>query len=128
MDIVKVALFGVLAVVFVCVVKQKNKDIAAVVSVVSAVVVVALVCDNLYDVVYTLYNLSETAGVDGDSVACVVKVVGIGYIAEFANGICVDADCKNLGDKILLCGKVAIAMSVMPVVEGLFDLLRGFLL
>ena len=126
MDFVKIALFGVLAVTCVCLVRRQQQEIAVVVGVVSGVLVVGLVCDSLFDVVYAFYNLSESAGVDSQSVACVVKVVGIGYLAEFGNGIACDAGCKSLGDKILLAAKVAIVGCALPIVTSLFDVLRGF--
>ena len=126
MDFVKIALFGVLAVACVCFVRKQQQEIAVVVGVVAGVVLVGAVCDGLFDVVYAFYNLSESAGVDSQSFGCVVKVVGIGYLAEFGNGIACDAGCKSLGDKILLAAKVAIVGCALPIVTSLFDLLKGF--
>lgn len=52
MDVVKVALFAVLSAVLVCLVRQTKSDFAVAVAVVSGVVLVSLVCDNLFEVVY----------------------------------------------------------------------------
>ena len=124
MDVVKVALFAVLSAVLVCLVRQTKSDFAAVVS---GVVLVSLVCDNLFEVVYAFYDLSESAGVDHAAVNCVIKVVGIGYVAEFACGICNDAGCKSIGDKVLLASKVAIILVALPVVQNLFEAIKGLL-
>lgn len=128
MDVVKVALFGLFATVCVCIVRQQQKDVAAVLCAACGAMLCLLVCDNLYQVMYSFYQLSETAGVDSVSLQCVVKVVGIGYLSEFANGIACDSDCKSIGDKILLAAKIAIAVCVLPVIEQLFDALKGFVI
>lgn len=127
MDIVKIALFAVLGVLLVCIVKQVKSDLAVPVGVVAGVIVVGLVCDGLFDVVYSFYNLSEAAGVERDSVNCVIKAVGIGYVCEFASGICTDAGLKSLGDKVLLAGKVSIVLVALPVVQSLFAAVKGLL-
>lgn len=127
MDVVKVALFAVLSAVLVCLVRQTKSDFAVAVAVVSGVVLVSLVCDNLFEVVYAFYDLSESAGVDHAAVNCVIRVVGIGYVAEFACGICNDAGCKSIGDKVLLASKVAIILVALPVVQNLFEAIKGLL-
>ncbi|MCM1290006.1 MAG: stage III sporulation AC/AD family protein [Corallococcus sp.] len=126
--ILKIALFAVVAVVAIVVTKQLNPEFATVLTVCSGVALTILICDQLFEVVYTFYNFAESSGIDSEAISCVVKVVGIGYVAEFANNICADANCKSVGDKVLLASKISILFCAMPVVSKLFALIRGIVL
>lgn len=126
--ILKIALFAIIAVVATVVTKQLNSEFATVLTVCSGVVLTILICDQLFEVVYTFYNFAETSGIDNEAISCVIKVVGIGYIAEFANNVCVDANCKSVGDKVLLASKISILFCAMPMVQKLFSLIRGIVL
>lgn len=123
MDFFKIALLALLSVVGIVVVRQLKPEFAVPLTVGASVVLLLMICDALYDVVYTLYNFADRANVDGEAIGCVVKVVGIGYLAEFSNNVCVDANCKSVGDKVLLASKVAILFCALPIVEKLFELI-----
>lgn len=128
MDFFKIALLALLSVVGIVVVRQLKPEFAVPLTVGASVVLLLMICDALYDVVYTLYNFADRANVDGEAIGCVVKVVGIGYLAEFSNNVCVDANCKSVGDKVLLASKVAILFCALPIVEKLFELIFGLAL
>ena len=126
--ILKIVLFAIFSVVVILLTRQLNPEFSTVVTVACGVVLAIVICDQLFEVVYTLYNFAESSGIDNAAISCVVKVVGIGYIAEFANNVCVDANCKSVGDKVLLAAKVSILFCAMPVVRQLFSLIRGIVL
>lgn len=122
--LIAVALIAVVAIVLV---KQVKPEIATVLTIGVSVLLVSMVLQDVFDVVYAFYDLSEQAGVDALAFRRVIKIVGIGYLTEFANNICQDADCKSIGSKILFGGKVAIAVIALPVVTELLSLLIGML-
>ncbi len=125
MDFLKIALLALLCAVGIVLVRQLKSEFAVPLTVGASVVLLLMICDALYDVVYTLYNFADRANVDGEAIGCVIKVVGIGYLAEFSNNICVDANCKSVGDKVLLAAKVAILFCALPIVEKLFETIVG---
>ncbi len=128
MDIIKIAAIAVVAVAFILLVRQLKPEFASVATVGASVVLLSIIANKAFDAIYTIYNLSERALVDKKAISCVIKVVGIGYIGEFSNNICVDAGCKSIGDKVLLGAKVAIVLCIFPVVEELFGILQNMLL
>lgn len=128
MDFLKIALLALLCVIGIAIVRQLKPEFAVPLTVGASVVLLLMICDALYDVVYTLYAFADRANVDGEAISCVVKVVGIGYLAEFGNNVCADANCKSVGDKVLLASKVAILFCALPIVERLFDLIIGLAL
>lgn len=125
MDILKIVLFAIVAVIVTLLVRQLKSDFAVVVIVCASVVLTIMICDKLFDVIYTFYNFSSSAGIDAEAISCVIKVVGIGYLAEFSNNLCLDAGCKSVGDKVLLASKISILFCAMPIVEKLFSLIGG---
>lgn len=126
MTILQIAIVAIVAVVGIMVVKPFNKDIALVISIGIGILILISVCDRLYDVVYTFYDISNQAQVDSKSIECVIKVVGIGYLAEFSNNICIDAGNKNIGEKVLFASRIAILLCVLPILQNLFDVIKSF--
>lgn len=127
MSIVQIVLVTIVAIVLIMVVKQFNKDIALPISIGIGVLILISVCDQLYDVVYTFYNMANQALVDSEAISCVIKVVGIGYLAEFSNNICLDSGNKTIGEKVLFASRIAIILCVLPILQNLFDIIKGFL-
>lgn len=123
MDFYKIALLALLSIAGIAVVRQLKQEFAMPLTIGVSVLLLLMICDELYDVVYTFYNFADKANVDGEAISCVIKVVGIGYLAEFSNNVCVDANCKSVGDKVLLASKVAILFCALPVVEKLFTVI-----
>ena len=123
MDFYKIALLALLSIAGIAVVKQLKPDFAMPMTIGVSVLLLLMVCDELYNLVYTFYNFADNANVDSEAIGCVIKVVGIGYLAEFSNNVCVDANCKSIGDKVLLASKVAILVCALPIVEKLFTVI-----
>lgn len=126
MTILQIAIVSIVAVVGIMVVKPFNKDITLVTSIGIGVLILISVCDQLYDVVYAFYDISAQAQVDSKSIECVIKVVGIGYLAEFSNNICIDTGNKNIGEKVLFASRIAILLCVLPILQNLFDVIKDF--
>ena len=127
MSILQISIVSIVAIAVILVVKQFNKDITLVISIGIGVLILISVCDQLYDVVYAFYDISNQAQVDSQSISCVIKVVGIGYLAEFANNLCLDTGNKNIGEKVLFASRIAIMLCVLPILQNLFDVIKVFL-
>ena len=124
MDFLKISLLAILSVVGIVVVRQLKSELAIPLTIGVAVVIVSMLCDELFNLVYTFYNFSQEANIDSEAITCVIKVVGIGYLAEFTNNICVDANCKGIGDKVLFASKIAILICALPMVTKLFGIIK----
>ena len=57
----------------------------------------------------------------------ILKIMGVGYLAEFANNICIDGDCKSIGAKIIFAGKIAIMILALPIIKTLVNLIAEIL-
>lgn len=128
MDFVKISLLAILSVIGIVVVRQLKSEFAVPLAIGVGVVIVSMLCDELFELVYAFYDFSKEANIDSEAISCVIKVVGIGYLAEFTNNICVDTNCKSIGDKVLFASKIAILFCALPIVSKLFELIKGIAL
>lgn len=128
MDFVKINLLAILCVVIIVIVRQLKSELAVPLAIGVTVVIVSMLCDELFDLVYAFYNISQEANIDSEAITCVIKVVGIGYLAEFTNNVCVDANCKSVGDKVLFASKIAILFCALPMVDKLFGIIKDIAL
>jgi stage III sporulation protein AD len=127
MDITKIIVIALVGVVAIVLLRQLQPELATVFSIAIGVICVTLILNELFDIVYVFYDLSEVAGVDKQSFSAVIKIIGIGYLTEFCNNICIDAGCKSIGDKILLAGKVSIMLVALPIITQLMNLVVSLL-
>ena len=128
MDFYKIALLALVSIAGIAIIKQLKPEFAMPLTIGVSVLLLLMICDELYNVVYTFYNFADQANIDSEAISCVIKVVGIGYLAEFSNNVCIDANCKSVGDKVLLASKVAILFCALPIVEKLFTVIMNLAL
>lgn len=127
-SIVKAVVFALVSVVAIILLRQFDSKVSLVVGVCASVLISVCVMDDLFSAVYDLYDIGMTAGIGSGVLTCLIKVVGIGYVAEFGNNICVDADCKSIGQALLFCAKICIVLSAMPIVMQIFEMIKSLLL
>ena len=128
MDVIKIVGIATISLVAIVLVRQVKPELSVVLTVAVSVVLVFSVLDELFDVVYTFYSVADNTGVDASCFAGVLKIVGIGYLGEFCNNVCVDANCKSVGDKVLFASKIAILTVALPFINQLVAFLTDFLI
>lgn len=127
MDILKIVCLGLVTAILITLLKQSKPEIAILLGVAVGIIIILSVVDELYEVVLSFYNVAETSGVTSGVFSLVLKIVGIGYLSEFASNVCVDSGCKGVGDKILFSAKVVIMILALPVIKDLLSLIIGIL-
>jgi len=119
MDIIKIAGIAIIAVVIIAILKQSRPELALVLGIGAGTVILIMILDSLFEVVYTFYGLAESAAMDSGLFKSVLKIVGVGYIAEFTSSVCLDAGNKSVADKVMLAGKVGIMLLALPIIKSL---------
>jgi len=127
MDVIRIVGLAIVSLVAIVLVRQVKPEMSVVLTIAVSVILVFTVLDELFDVVYTFYSVAENTGVDANYFSGVLKIVGIGYLGEFCNNICVDSNCKSVGDKVLFASKIAILAVALPYVNQLVVFLTDFL-
>ena len=110
------------------VIRKTVKIVVAFVLAVGAGIIITLsVLDELFEIVYTFYDIADSTGIERGIFSSILKIIGIGYLTEFANGICVDSGAKSIGDKLQFAGKVVILLLALPILENLIEIIAEIL-
>lgn len=123
MDILKIVGVGIVATVLSVILRQQKPEFAVQISIVTGVIILSFVLDELSYVVKVLEDLSKRADLDSVYFSIVLKVVGIAYIAEFGSQVSKDAGESSIASKIELGAKVIIMMMSIPILMSILDLI-----
>lgn len=125
--ILKIAAMGVITVISVLIVRNERSDIAAMIAIVGGVAIVLSVIDYFVAIVDMLNDLANRTGVNITLVQYLLKLVGAGYVIEFACDTAEDAKLPSLANKISFGGKVVLFCLMIPIVKELIDVVISLL-
>ena len=127
MELIKIIGIGLITTISVIVVKQTKPEIAMLLGVVGSVLVFFFIVDLLSEA-FGLFNyIVDKSGIDSSLFTCLLKIVGVGYLSEFAANICNDSGNSSMAGKILLGGKLVIFLLAIPIITELIDIVVGIL-
>ena len=123
MDLLKIVAIAIIAVISIVLLRPTKPEMALIVGIGASIIIVLSVTDELFEVVYSFYTIAETTKINENIFTNVLKIIGIGYVAEFGNGICVVSGCKGIGEKIVFAGKIAIMILALPIIKSLVSVI-----
>lgn len=123
MNIIKVCAFCFVAIILILIVKENNKAVAVIISLIASISILLYVVANIESVFNMLENLSNKSQVESKYLFLVLKVAGIAYLVEFGKNVCSDSGETALGTKLELAGKIAIVTLTMPVLSEILDVI-----
>lgn len=119
---------GVLiAVVLGLVVSKQSKEMAVLLSLLVCCMVVVVAVGFLEPVLDFWKQLQQVGQLDETWLTILMKVVGIGLIAEVASLVCADAGNGSLGKAIQILAAAVILWLSIPLLEGLLELVQRIL-
>jgi len=124
-DIAKIIGIALLTTFAVLILKPTRPEIAALVSVAGGIVILLMFVNALGGVISGITAIVHRTGIKSDVFAALLKIIGIGYLTEFAAGICHDAGNQSMSQKVLLAGKVIILVLALPIVNNLIEIIVG---
>ena len=123
MDIFKIIAVGILTTICTIVMKQVKPELAIFVTIAGSIVMIFLILSEISPIIEDYKAILAKTNINSNIFSCVLKVIGIGYLAEFASGICSDAGVNSIAQKILLAGKVLILIVCLPVINNLIEII-----
>lgn len=123
MEIFKIVAVGIVTAICVVILKQIKPELCLFVGIAGALVIILMILQSAGVLFKDFSEIIEKTGVTSGVLTCVLKVVGVGYLVEFAGGICTEAGVKIVADKILFAGKVLILIMCLPVFQNLIDII-----
>lgn len=123
MEIFKIVGIGLLTCVVATLIKQIRPEFYIVVILSGSVVILMMIVNELQVLFDYFLTIFGQTGLDYELFASILKILGVGYLTEFASGICVDSGNASIGDKIILAGKVLIVVLSLPIITSLLDII-----
>ena len=121
MDIFLICVVATAAAAFALLLKKYNPEMALMTSVITGVIVFAVILSSLSPAISLINRLSSLAGPAGENVGILLKSIGICYICRFSADSCADAGQSALAGKIELAGRVAVVLLCLPILEEIVD-------
>ena len=122
MDLFKILGIGLITCITSLIVKQVKPDVASIISIAGGVVILLMVVDYVAQIFDVFKVVMNKTGLPSNLFSIVLKIVGIGYLTEFAANICSDAGSNSLADKILLAGKIMILFMSLSIITNIIDI------
>lgn len=125
MDIVKISAMGIITAFCVVILREQKSEIAMLVGIAGGCLILLSLIDYFTEIFTTISSIADKTGIPSSVYKTVMKIIAIGYIADFSAGIVEDAGQKALSEKIVLGGKLIIMVLALPIITMLFDTIAG---
>ena len=122
LQLVGIALVGGIITVYL---KTINPELAMMSLICTGIIIVVTAFTYLSETFDLFRKIAEISNVDQTLLKIIIKIVGIGYVIEFAAGILEDFGVKSIADKLVFAGKIIILTVSVPIFYALINLLVG---
>ena len=118
---------GCVAVVALALLRPVRPELAVLLALVASVVLLALLLPRIAQIAGLLRQLAARGGVGNSSVAAVLRIIGVAYMAEFGAQVARDAGEGAVAAKVELGGKVLILTMALPIIMAVLQLMLRLL-
>ena len=126
MNIVSIGVLAVVAVIVALTLRPKNAEIALMLTVACAVLILLAVLSQAGQIIGTVNSIVAAAQINTGYIAILLKVVGICLLTEFAVNTCRDAGCQSLAGNVSLAGKLLVTVTALPLYTDILNTVIGF--
>ncbi|MDI3546744.1 MAG: stage sporulation protein [Halanaerobiales bacterium] len=121
MVILQIVGIAILAGILIIVIKQEKPELAFLLSLITGLIILILVLDQVGVVIDLLNQLAEKAEIDLIYFNTIIKIIGIAYIGEFGAEITRDSGETALASKIEMAAKIIIMILAIPIMLSLIE-------
>ena len=126
-EIVKIVGVAFVTAIASLLIRATKPELAFAITVTGVIVCLVFILDALQGSMQVLDSIGKLTGIDGGLVRVLLKIVGIAYVTEFSSTILTDFGASSVASKVVLGGKLTIVVMSFPIIQGLLELLKGFL-
>ena len=129
MDTFLKAISGILVAVLLnlCLSKQA-KDYSLLLTVLVCSCIAVSASQYLRQIVDFVHRLNQTAKMDTNAMAIILKVVGVGILGEIVSQICADSGNASLGKTLQILNSAVVLWLSLPLFTALLELIEGILI
>jgi stage III sporulation protein AD len=127
MNIIQIAVIGIIAVVLALQFKSRNQEYGMYISLATGIIIFFFAVDKLDLILQTINTLYSHITISNVYIDILLKIVGIAYISEFGSQLCKDAGYAAIASQIEIVGKLSILVVSLPILLSIIDTVNAFL-
>ena len=127
MDVFKITAVGIIAVCACLLLKGTRPEIAVLISLAAAGIIMFYSLPQLKNLIGSMENLTEYMGIDSAYITPVFKAVGISYVTQIGSDIARDSGERAVASKIDFAGKIAVMSLALPIAYKMISLVNGII-
>ena len=128
MEVIKVIFIAIIVSISIVLVKQIKPEFSIFILIGGSIIILGYIMSWFNPVISSIQSIVQKTGLSSSLVENVLKIVGIGYLTEFASNICLDSGNSSIADKVQLAGKTFILIASLPIITELIDIVAGLLI
>ncbi len=125
--IIKIIGIALIALIIIILIKQYRPEFAIYISLLTGVLILLLVIDQLGEIISLLQSLATKASINSTFLSLLIKITGIAFLAEFAVSVCKDAGEGAIASKIEIGSKIIIIAMSIPIISSLLEIILKIL-
>ena len=126
-ELLKIVAVALLTVIANLIIKQTKPDVAIFITIAGSIIIILMAINSVSTIATSFYEIFKKTGVNASLLSPLLKIIAVGYIAEFGANICVDAGASGLADKVLFCAKLIILVIALPIVTSVVEMVVALL-
>lgn len=127
MNVVQVAVLGVLGTLFAIQFKGGKSEYGIYIGVGISIVIFLSIVSRLNIIVDTVQEIGGFVRIEASYVTTLIKILGVTYISEFASAICKDTGYQTIASQIEIFSKLTILVLSLPILLALLKTIQEFL-
>lgn len=125
--IIKIIGISLIALIIIILLKQYKPEFAIYISLLTGVLILLLVIDQLSQIITLLQSLATKASINSTFLGLLIKITGIAFLAEFAVSVCKDSGESAIASKIEIGSKIIIIAISIPILSSLLEVILRIL-
>ena len=123
----KVSLIGVIAVILCLLIKQVRPELSSMLSITAGIIIFFYSLACISSVLSFIKTVVDMIPIDNFYIYELIKMLGVTYVAEFAENICKDAGYQAIAAQIEMFAKLAIVALSIPSLQLFWQVLELYL-
>lgn len=124
---VQISALAVLAAVMCVLIREKEKTLALMLSILACCGILLLGAQLLHPLMTVIAKLKTLTGIQDTIISPLLKTAGIGLITQIAMGVCSDAGEVSLSKTVEISGGVLALYTALPLLLSVIELLEKLL-
>ena len=127
MEFINIFVIALIALIIIILLKQFRPEFAVYISLLTGVLILVLVMDQLAGIISLLQSLANKTSINMTFLSLLIKITGIAFLSEFAVSICRDSGEGAIASKIEIGSKIVIISMSIPIISSLLEIILKIL-